>query len=140
MVRRRLLLSLSFSLSPARNLFSEKFSLSCCCAVVVVSKRRRRRRRPTTRFHRVTADINSFSFCSVSSVCDINSQERNPSSSSQSSVRRHERTNLSVVVDGQTPPGSIFLVARPIHASSLDWDSSEKRGDGTGGEVQETRV
>ena len=32
---------------------------SCCC--VVSKRRRRRRRRPTTRFHRVTADINSFS-------------------------------------------------------------------------------
>ena len=49
------LLSLSFSFSKLR-IFP-----SLSARVVVVSKRRRRRRRPTTRFHRVTADINSFS-------------------------------------------------------------------------------
>ena len=47
--------SLSFSFSKLR-IFP-----SLSARVVVVSKRRRRRRRPTTRFHRVTADINSFS-------------------------------------------------------------------------------
>ena len=39
----------------------KNFPLSLCSCCCVVSKRRRRRRRPTTRFHRVTADINSFS-------------------------------------------------------------------------------
>ena len=48
MVRRRLTpLSLSFSLSPARNLFSETTTTTTTTA--------------RTRFHRVTADINSFS-------------------------------------------------------------------------------
>ena len=47
--------SLSFSFSKLR-IFP-----SLSARVVVVLKRRRRRRRPTTRFHRVTADINSFS-------------------------------------------------------------------------------
>ena len=48
--------SLSFSFSKLRI-----FPSLSARVVVVVSKRRRRRRRPTTRFHRVTADINSFS-------------------------------------------------------------------------------
>jgi len=65
----------------------------------------------------------------------IYGQERNPSPSSQSSVRGHARTNLSVVVDRETPPRSILSVARPIHASGLDGDRTEKRRDGTGGEV-----
>ena len=60
MVRRRLTpLSLSLSLFLEICFLKEFSPLSA--RVVVVSKRRRRRRRPTTRFHRVTADINSFS-------------------------------------------------------------------------------
>ena len=56
MVRRRLTPLSLFLFLEIKN-----FPLSLCSCCCVVSKRRRRRRRPTTRFHRVTADINSFS-------------------------------------------------------------------------------
>ena len=56
MVRRRLTPLFLFLFLEIKN-----FPLSLCSCCCVVSKRRRRRRRPTTRFHRVTADINSFS-------------------------------------------------------------------------------
>ena len=55
MVRRRLTPLSLFLFLEIKN-----FPLSLCSCCCVVSKRRRRRR-PTTRFHRVTADINSFS-------------------------------------------------------------------------------